>query len=388
MKTKTAAVTFGNDVEFMRKHTSVVVLSGAAGQGQVAIAPDLQGRVMTSTAGGPEGLSYGWINRKLMAAGKPVEHINPYGGEDRFWIGPEGGQFSVFFKNGVPFDLDHWFTPAPVDTEPFELAAKIRNRVLLKKDMRLDNYTGTVFSLRVDREIRILERIQAAAALGLPLPASLKMVAFESNNRITNTGDNPWIKDSGLLSVWILGMFNPSPDTTIVVPFTAGPEMRLGPIVNDAYFGKVPSDRLKVAAKALFFKGDGCYRSKIGLSPRRAKPVLGSYDAANKVLTLVQYSKPEGVVDYVNSMWEIQKDPYGGDTVNSYNDGPAKPGAESLGPFYELETSSPAAALQPGGMIAHTHRTFHFEGAEAELDKIAKAILGVSLKDIQSAWKK
>ena len=41
-------------------------------------------------------------------------------GEDRFWLGPEGGQFALFFKKGDPFDLDHWQTPAMMDTEPFE----------------------------------------------------------------------------------------------------------------------------------------------------------------------------------------------------------------------------------------------------------------------------
>ncbi len=385
MKTQVNKATFGKDIAFLKKHTDVVLLSDAAGQGQVAVLPKLQGRVMTSTAGGAAGLSYGWMNRKLIASGKPVKNINPFGGEDRFWLGPEGGQFSVFFAKGDPFDLDHWFTPAPVDTESFDLVSKARGRVLLKKAMQLKNYSETVFSLRVDREIRILERILASAALGLDLPASLRMVAYESNNRITNTGKTPWVKKSGLLSIWILGMFNPSPDTTIVIPFVPGPKTKLGPIVNDTYFGKVPADRLQVKAKTLFFKGDGCYRSKIGVSPKRARPVLGSYDAANKVLTIVQFTKPKGMADYVNSMWEIQKDPYAGDTVNSYNDGPSKPGAACLGPFYELETSSPAAALKPGDVLVHTHRTFHFEGPESALDKAAKSILGVSLADIRTA---
>jgi hypothetical protein len=387
LKTKVSEHTFGKDVAFLTNHTEVILLSNASGQGQVAVLPALQGRVMTSTAGGSDGLSYGWINRKLVAAGKPIEHFNPYGGEDRFWLGPEGGQFALFFKKGAPFDLAHWYTPAAMDTEPFELVSKFRSRVLLKKDMQIENYAGTVFKLRVDREIRVLERIQAAAALDFILPTSLKMVAFESNNRITNTGETPWAKDSGLLSIWILGMFNPSPATTIVAPYVAGPELKLGPVVNDSYFGKVPADRLQVKPRALFFNGDGCERGKIGLSPRRAKSVLGSYDAANQVLTIVQYTKPEGVTDYVNSMWEIQNNPYGGDTVNSYNDGPATPGGACLGPFYELETSSPAAALKPGEILAHTHRTFHFEGPETDLDKVAKAILGVSLDEIRTAGK-
>ena len=383
---KTAKNTFGDDLEFLKKHTDVVVLSDAAGDGQVAVLPKMQGRVMTSTAAGTNGLSFGWINRELVASGEFVEHINVFGGEDRFWIGPEGGQFSVFFKNGVPFDLEHWFTPAPIDTEPFELVSKSKSRAVLKKDMQLENYSRTVFNLRVDREVRILDKGEAVTVLGITPAEKVKMVAFESTNKVTNTGEKAWEKETGLLSIWILGMFNPSPATTITIPFRAGPEDRLGVPVNDAYFGKVPADRLVVKDGVLFFSGDGQYRSKIGLSPQRAKPVLGSYDAVNQVLTIVQYTKPRGAIDYVNSMWELQDQPYKGDVVNSYNDGPPEPGAKPLGPFYELETSSPAAALKPGKTISHVHRTFHLQGSEADLNQIARATLGVTIVEIKSAF--
>jgi len=384
---KMAKNTFGNDVTFLKKHTEVVILSDAAG-GRVAVLPKLQGRVMTSTAEGARGLSYGWINRELVASGKTLQHINVFGGEDRFWIGPEGGQFSVFFKQGVAFDLEHWFTPAPVDTEPFELVSKTKNRAVLKKDMQLENYSRTKFDVRVEREVRVLDRAEAVGALGTTPAKKVQIVAFESANKIVNTGAKAWEKESGLLSIWILGMFNPSPATTIVVPFNMGPESTLGPAVNDAYFGKVPADRLVVRDGVLFFSGDGQYRSKIGLSPQRAKPALGSYDAIHSVLTIVQYSKPAGAVDYVNSMWQLQDEPYKGDVVNSYNDGPPAPGAKPMGPFYELETSSPAAALKPGEKISHVHRTFHLQGPKADLDPIAKAILGVGIDEIASAFSK
>ncbi|MCH8120597.1 MAG: hypothetical protein IIC00_12835 [Planctomycetes bacterium] len=383
-----AKKTFGDDLAFLKKHTDVVILSDTSGNSQVAVLPTLQGRVMTSTAEGMDGLSFGWINRELIASGKIAEHINVYGGEDRFWIGPEGGQFSVFFKKGVQFDLEHWFTPAPIDTEPFELVSKSKSLALLKKDMQLENYSGTIFNLRVDREIRVLERSEALDALGITPAKAVKIVAFESNNTMTNTGTKAWEKETGLLSIWILGMFNPSPATTVVVPFNVGTEDELGPTVNDAYFGKVPANRLVVKDGVLFFSGDGQYRSKIGLSPQRAKPIVGSYDAVNKVLTIVQYNKPQTAVDYVNSMWELQAEPYKGDVVNSYNDGPSEPGAKPLGPFYELETSSPSAALKPGGTISHIHRTYHLQGSEADLDTIAKATLGVTIAEIKSALPK
>lgn len=377
--------TFGSDLAFLQKHCEVVVLSDRSGQGQVAVIPQMQGRVMTSTAGGADGQSFGWINQELIASGEFVEHINVFGGEDRFWIGPEGGQFSIFFDKGVPFDLEHWQTPAPIDTEPFELTSKSQQAAAFRKTMQLKNYSGVVFDVQVDREIRVLELDQAQASLGVPVNSSVKMVAFESNNKMTNIGSNAWKRETGLLSIWILGMFNPSDQTTIVIPFHRGSESQLGPVVNDAYFGKVPAERLIVKDGVLFFSGDGQYRSKIGLSPQRATDVCGSYDAANETLTIVQYNKPEGVSEYVNSMWELQEHPYRGDTINSYNDGPPEPGAKPLGPFYELETSSPAAALGSAKSILHTHRTFHLTGSEAQLDPIAKALLGVTIAEITAA---
>ncbi len=378
---------FKDDLAFLKQHTQVVVLSDASGRAQVAVNPDLQGRVMTSTADGPNGLSFGWINRELLAAPVNNPHMNAFGGEDRFWLGPEGGQFSIFFKPGDPFDLEHWFTPPPINEGAFPVVAKTADSILFKRSMRLVNFSGTTFDLTVDREVRLLNADEVAS-LGVPVPEGVKMVAYHSRNTLSNAGSQVWTKETGLLSIWILGMFNPSPATTIVIPFRSGSESALGPAVNDAYFGKVPPDRLIVRDGVLFFRGDGQYRSKIGLSPRRALPVAGSYDAENKVLTLVHLTLPPGAADYVNSMWEIQKDPFAGDAVNSYNDGPPAPGAKPLGPFYEIESSSPAAALAPGASLQHTHTTIHIQGSEKTLDEIARAVLRVGLEEIKSVFKK
>jgi hypothetical protein len=71
--------------------------------------------------------------------------------------------------------------------------------------------------------------------------------------------------------------------------------------------------------------------------------------------------------------------------VNSYNDGPPSPGAKPLGPFYELETSSPAGALKAGEALTHVQQTIHLQGSADSLDPIAKATLGVSIAEITSA---
>jgi hypothetical protein len=381
------AATFGEDLAFLKKHVPVVVLADDANKAQVAVVPEYQGRVMTSTATGASGPSFGWINREAIADGTRQPHINVLGGEDRFWLGPEGGQFSIFFKQGDEFTLEKWQTPESIDWGAWEIVSQSKTEACFRKSIKLVNYSGTGLQLTADRCVRLLPRAKVTKLLGVELAADLDLVAYESENRITNTGSQAWTREGGLLSIWILGMYQPSDQTTVVVPFRRGPEQKLGPKVNDAYFGKVPADRLKVADQHLFFSGDGKQRGKIGVSPKRAKPILGSYAAELQVLTLVQYTLPKDAQDYVNSMWEIQKQPFAGDAVNSYNDGPPAPGKKPLGPFYELESSSPAAALAPGQSLTHVHRTIHIQGPEEKLSEVSQETLRVSVPEIRAALK-
>ena len=383
----TAQVTFKDDVEFLKTHNKdLVLLTDKSGQAQVAVAPQYQGKVMTSTAAGAAGVSFGWINRETIASGQKQAHINVFGGEDRFWLGPEGGQFSIFFKKGDPFDFEHWQTPEAIDWGPWQVVDKESDSVSFRKDMQLANCSGTAFSLRVDRQIELLSPKAIGKVLDLDLGGKVKAVAFSSTNTITNTGKEAWEKKGGLLSIWMLGMFNPGPQTTVVIPYLRGPAEKLGAVCNDMYFGKVPAERLVDKDGVLYFRADGQYRSKIGISPLRVKDVAGSYDAQNGVLTIVRYTLPKYVFDYVNSTWQIQEKPFAGDVVNSYNDGPVAPGAKPLGPFYEIETSSPAAALKPGKSLTHVHTTIHMQGAEADLNVVALSVFGVDLATIKGVF--
>ena len=58
------------------------------------------------------------------------------------------------------------------------------------------------------------------------------------------------------------------------------------------------------------------------------------------------------------------------------------PGKPSLGGFYEIESSSPAAALAPGESMRHVHTTLHVVGEDAALDVMAVKTLGVSLTEL------
>lgn len=377
--------TFEEDVKFLGRHTNVVVLADPGGRGKIAVSTPLQGRVMTSSVAGDPGTSLGWINRPLFTSGTPQPHIHAYGGEDRFWLGPEGGQFSIFFPPGVPFEYAHWRTPPPIDTLPYRMDSLGPTSISCSAEFSVTNYSGQEFQLRVDREVSIVSRARAGQILGVPVPEGVAMIAHQSDNRITNLGEEAWTPRTGMLSVWILGMFHPSPRTTVVLPYRKGDPGELGPVFNDAYFGPIPPHRLVDSDGVLYFRGDGQERGKIGLSPRRARPVIGSWDPDSGILTLVQYDQPPHAVHYMNSLWEIQDEPFAGDAVNSYNDGPPVPGADPLGPFYELESSSPAASLMPEEFLSHVHRTFHFQGRPKDLERVARATLGVGFEVIEQA---
>jgi len=372
---------FGEDAAFLEQHTPIIELTDDAGTARVLVAPGLEARVMTSTASGSNGPGYGWINKDLFASGRLGPHINAFGGEDRIWLGPEGGQFSIFFPPGAPFDLEHWQTPAPFDTEPFEVVSQDHGQVICRHEFTLTNYSKTQFKVRIDREVRLLSSAAAWKDLQLDPANGVELVAYESINHLTNIGDQPWSKPKGLLSIWILGQLNASPDAVVLVPCKQGPESELGNIVESGYFGQVPPDRLAVKDGVIYFRADAKYRSKIGVSPRRAKPALGSYDSSKHLLTLVQYTLNPADTDYVNSQWKIQEHPFGGDVANSYNDGPNALG-KSLGNFYEVESSSSAAELSPSQSAEHVHRTIHLTGDVTQLDRIAESVLGVHLADI------
>jgi hypothetical protein len=373
---------YGFNRDFLKKHTSIIELKN--GNSKIVLSPSWQGRVLTSTAEGDSGFSFGWINRELIASGKIQSHINAYGGEERLWLGPEGGQFSIFFSKGKSFIYDNWQTPAFLDTTPFQLISSTDSSALFGKDITTENYSGTSFKFRIEREVTLLSKEALNKLISIDVK-DLKSVAYRSVNKIINQGDIAWKKETGLLSIWMLGMFNPSPAIIITIPVKTGDEKLIGPKVNDAYFGKISNDRLKVSGNNIFFKADGKSRGKIGIPPSRATGVMGSYDSDNKILTLLICRMTEGKKDYVNSSWQIQENPFSGDVLNSYNDGPLADGSQ-MGPFYELETSSPAADLKPGESLSHIQYTLHLKGDVQNLDKVAQKVLGVSLEEISGAF--
>jgi len=266
---------YGYNLEFLKKYVGVIELK--KGNSALALVPLWQGRVMTSTSEGASGFSFGWINHELISSGRSLPHINPFGGEERLWLGPEGGQYSIFFRKGDEFTFENWQTPSFLDTIPFNLIEVSDTSAAFSYEVNIENYSGTALNIGIEREVTLLDSDQVLKETGIDL-TGMNFVAYRSENKLINKGTNEWKKESGLLSIWMLGMFNPSPAVTVVIPFKQGDVNELGVAVNDSYFGKIAADRLKISGNIIFFRADGKSRGKIGIPPKRATGTMGSYD--------------------------------------------------------------------------------------------------------------
>ena len=371
---------YADDALFMsRNNIEYVELISDDGKSKVMVIPAWQGRVMTTSAAGDEGDSYGWINYSFIKKRQIDLQFNPVGGEERFWLGPEGGVFSLYFRQGEKQIYKNWKVPPVLDIEAFKIQSQSKNCICLTKEGCLTNACGTTFYLNIKRTISLLDINEFAASFNLEFPKDIKAVAYKSDNQITNIGNESWNKETGLISVWMLSMFNPTSATTVFIPYK---QSRKGKIVNDEYFGKIPTDRLIVKNGIIYFKIDGCFRSKLGVPASRATNLCGSYDSSKGVLTILWCDIFEDSLNYMNGQWGIQNDPYYGDVINAYNDGPVEDGSV-MGPFYEIETSSPGAELAPNESLTHTQKIIHIQGNDKQLDYIIKKLFKTDIYSIK-----
>lgn len=368
---------FGYDLNFLKqKDSNLVVLKH--NKSRVIVSPKYQAKVFTSTSNGNKGRSYGWINYEAFD-GEKDPHMNAYGGENRLWLGPEGSKFSLFFKPESEMVFENWKTPAPIDTEAWKVQNQDSSQVEMTKEMSLVNYSETPLEIRINRKVEILDDASIKDLLAID-SEDIQSVGFSTYNSITNIGNNSWDEETGAPCIWILDMFKPSEKTVVVIPYK---EKEGESVVTTNYFGEIPEERINFDNGFLFFKADGKSRGKLGVSPKGAKNIAGSYDPVNSLLTITLFEVDSNAV-YLNQEWSLEKDPLKGDAVNAYNDGPLEDGSQ-MGPFYEIESVSPAAFLEPGSTLSHKHSVFHFSGSLDRLDQISEKLLGVSLEKIKNS---
>lgn len=364
---------FQDDLDFFNQYIQPVVLKD--GDRQVVISPELQGRILVSTANGLRGSSYGWYDKSLIASDSVFQNISKVGGASRIWFGPDQGENDVFVEVDALTNEVTRKAPKDLDTLQFEVLEKTENTITLGSKMHIKNLKHTIFDIDVLRRITLFSTAQIMSNLDVPVSESVDAVGFGAITSMTNIGDD-WTKEKGVISLWELGCMQPTAQTTVVIPLKS----------NDAkptiYFTELDDTRIKVENNVLYYKADAEYLNKIGTLPEITLPVFGSYSPELNLLTIVRYSF-SGEQDYVNA-YPDNVDPFRGDVINIFNDGTWGE-IGPFGPFYELETSSPAKALKNGERLSHFHETYHFEGSKEALNSIALKVLNASIDEIEKA---
>lgn len=347
-----------------------------SGTGGFVYSAALQGRVMNATVDLSEP-GTGFVNRPAIEARDEPAGFHNHGGVERFWIGPEGSRFSLYFDPDAPFDRDLWRVPKDLDVGPFEELGLGQ----MQRPMVMSNRVGTEFTMLVSRNIEVPERSEIEDVVGA-LPPGTLWTAFRTINTVENTGDAAWTREGGLPCIWLAGMFLPGKRTWAILPFrTDREDPDGGPPVRVGSFGELDEKRLRFGDNFAIFRADNEYTSKVAVLRNRARDVVASYDPNSKVLTIVRFGPIDPNAPYVDEMWRLDGDPYYGDVVNSYNHG----GDET---FFELESSSPALELAPGESHTHTSTTMQFRFAnEADLAFAVRVALDLDWDEVKKLAK-
>ena len=377
---------FSAVVEFLKDMGhQPVVLQGREGRRQVVCAPSLVGRVMTSTLNGSRGDALGRVGVNAIRKG-PVDPVfNDFGGEERFWFGPEGSQFGLHFTS-TDQTLANYRVQAGMSCQPYEIlsAPTELGFVTMHSRMELINCFGTHFEVDVLRTVTILEYCPYT----LGYSDRLDFVGFQSESLITNVGDKPIAWETGVLSAWTIGQQPNGRRCAIVLPFQIGSDAELGELIRRDYIahlcpgGHLPANRWRVGNDHVLIRTDGECRMKIGVGKRRARDRFGSIDLDECHLIINDFGFYREM-EYVAPYWRnlSPRELVDGEAISVYVDGPDETGQPG-GDFYELETLSPALCLLPKESFTHRNRVFHVRGELPMIGAVCQKFLGASLREV------
>lgn len=367
---------FDDDLTRLSKHFSPIVLKH---QGRrVAVLPEVQGRITHASTPEQDSVSIGWLDRDYLEQDSlPVK--GAIGGADRLWFGPDGGRFSVFFDPHADTAPENIRPPAALATDAFKVVSQNDQAVSLEHSFSFNNHLGFEFDVALARTVNLLGSDEVKSHLDIAIPNTVQWVAYSSSNTVTNMGKQTWAAETGLFSLWVLGMFEP--EATVVIPL----RKPLDKATN--YFVPPSDDKVRIQGNTLFYNADAQLMNKVGVPPEHSTPVFGSYDERRKRLTIIKFTFDPQATDYVNAVWDWDAPPLTGEAINIFNDGPQANNGKPFGPFYEMETSSVALTLAPDERASHAHTTYHFVGDANSLNPIAKTLLGVEIEQIKEVFK-
>ncbi len=374
---------FNNDKVLLETQFTPVVLENL--QGKLIVLPELQGRAMVGTFKVAKedpfhDKSLGWINRRYLQN----KHTDPgaaVGGSTRLWFGSEKGPYAIFFAPGKPQTVPNIRVPDAISMDEYKVVRRSASSVHMQATADILNYSKFVFEVDIQRSISLINEGDLLKALSISSLDTVNAFAYEAHTKIKNVGSADWTAKTGMLSIWDLSAFDPSDNNTVVMP------IRGSLTEPTAYFNENSTSHYRIMDDIVYYRANAKYMNKIGIPIENTKPVLGSYDSENNLLTIITFSFNPADKYYNNAVWfEDGYEAHKGEAINVFNDGSVD-GKPPFGPFYELETSSSARPLKAGETHSHTHKVFHVTGERHTLNQISENLFGVDLATIENVFK-
>ncbi len=398
-----ASVTSAEEIHKVRKVSAIVslleesgfeafVLTGRDPKRVVVVSPAMVGRVMATGLDGVDGGTDSWIYEEQIKKGAttsgPGGQWAAFGGDERIWYAPEGGQFALFFPSEQQ-NMEDYLVPEVLNSTRYrltELAADGRS-IRFAAPIHLKNIKGTEYDLEVTRRIEVLDDCPYTVGHG----DAVEFTGFESRTWTRNTGDEPITKERGALATWTVGMFPSYPRSIVVLPYRVGPESELGPAVNTEYFNTdmIPTDKAlgdkpydnywAVKDNFALVKTNGNVHTKIEMGPKRSLGRAASIDLEHDTLTILEFRQyPE--MDYTASYWlPYDGDPHEGAAISIFS----LAGDLGVPPFHELECLSPTLLLDPGQQYCHISRTYRLRGDKDAIAEICRRYFHADMESLR-----
>lgn len=351
------------------------ILEFGAGDGtRLLVAPALAGRVLTSVF--RDGTEAAWLDRRAIAAGygTPARFHN-FGGQDRIWLGPEGGPFGYFFAPGAKCEPDAWRAPRLIDRGSWRLLTRDRLGARMRLEGTIVDASGGRMRVRIVRDVRALGRADVEERLGARLPRSVESAGSESSQVLTRLSAAPLPPRPALPQLWVLGQFPCGPRAVVFAPLRAGARSAVKPF-EDRYFGPPGPRRILYTAgdggpPCVLFRADGRLRSKFGVPVRHSSGIAGAFDPQRELLTIVRFDV-HPAAPYGSFLWSPRaRELRGGDVFQSYNSGD--------GTCFELESVAPASPEAGSKARAHRHATLFLRGNPRVLRNFLRERLRIRL---------
>jgi len=327
-------------LNYIAQKTSVIELYDQWG-GRVAVCPEWNGRILTSTCDGLKGNSFGYINVQAIEENKPEE----IGGEDQWTVSPLVYSFAV---------------------------ESIREKKIVLQRTRLMNDTlGKLVEMHFLRTITLLNQQNLGDWFGSTVADALELedvsaVGYSTENLVRT-------QEKAHIASRQRGMYNAHPFSFVIIstPQTLWEEEPFPVEIN--YLGGTPHGRTRRLPQALLLRADGYGQCQAAMPYSTAPPILGAVEFGLGALTLWTFDMPK------NSDSED-------DLIRIYNSGRTYTGKSDFRKsgwetYYELNCFSAAKKIQPAETLYYCQHTLHVVADNKTLDGIVQEIFDVSLEN-------